>query len=770
MSESNLFFLNDILKSHVRSIFYSISRKHTDIIKAFLAATSIHGLAYLGCKKTSLASKLFWFFLIIVMLGTGCLIIQNALKNWEENPVLTTLDNVAQSMDNVPYPTVTVCPQMGYDRWEPVVSKLNEITEECLENEYESCKAVDKFDFLLEDLKDKFLALVDKAVDDYRLIAAPYHLSNFEVKSGVREYLTSILVKNETILEGLDQVLWESLYKGKQTIYKLLDMPINHKFIYEENHAFQWPNANISMDEQKIWNVINKITFFISFSNPSTFGGLLKVLLPYFMGRSFTAPDGLISPYHNDVYDYTYYEEEDKSDYEFFYDRHELELSTYEAKLHSVLAELSGFENISLFEIPAILNPTTKDPNNFEDREVDKLYPYSARAHNNKGITKVAQFLATDRHYFGNMFSQNISLLNSITVQAVQGNSRNSPNKLILFASSFATKPPYPKPIPSITDKGYCQSYNALPIETIFQNDMPYMKILPPKTLNTPDIDMITSSGVGSRRVFILNSNKSFKDTDDDQASYSVSIGSLYNFMHTSSLSAEVNAGQHLKIQVTPTQYVTSDNFKNIPAKKRNCLYLDENPNPDSIFKFYSQKSCILECQLELSYQRTGCYPWFAPHRNISVAVCDGYQSHYFLNKALKGTCDCPANCEEVVFQMKETYTKINAKKECRNIKTSRTHLKKKLSLKLQNDIMRYGLLFWRFHLLKHNKEIKIDRIPSLRDTSPDSISKEEWEEICLEYVKKDIALLEVEIAVPQMQSIKREKRVNFSDQLGMLG
>ena len=134
-----------------------------------------------------------------------------------------------------------------------------------------------------------------------------------------------------------------------------------------------------------------------------------------------------------------------------------------------------------------------------------------------------------------------------------------------------------------------------------------------------------------------------------------------------------------------------------------------------------------------------------------------------------KGKCDCPANCEEVIFETKESTIQIDVEQECQNDRPRRLDLKHYVTLKWKNDIDKFGSLFWRLHQLLHNRNISITSIRRSL-TKWEHMSREDQIYICQEYLRNDLSLVEVEVAVPQMQRIKRERRVTFTDQLGTLG
>ena len=198
-----------------------------------------------------------------------------------------------------------------------------------------------------------------------------------------------------------------------------------------------------------------------------------------------------------------------------------------------------------------------------------------------------------------------------------------------------------PKTILSITDKGFCQSHNALPVKEIFNEDLEHVKILENLTIDTDyEIEMMISNGKTSRKRFILNSNLSFKN-HNRRGNFMLSINNVYNFFDTTTSNIEVHPGYKYYIKVIPKQLITSADFRKLHPSQRKCLYLDENQNPKSIFKFYSQKSCQFECQLELPLRNWNlkqfCYPWFAPHWNTSTGICESYETFIFLDKLKEG-------------------------------------------------------------------------------------------------------------------------------------
>ena len=735
------------------------------IIQEYLSISTIHGLFYLGARETSIIAKIVWFILVVLAITIGSLMMERVLENWEENPVLTSLDNAAQSLEQTQYPTITICPNVGYDRWRPVIAKLNAIYEKCqhIQNSTvdNDCNVMGKIEIIMDLLKDRFMSMLDRAIERTTLkIQDTYWLKRW------KKVLDSQGKQNNTVMDDLPNVMWESMYKGKKIIYNLLNT--SHKELIKIQEAV---DDNRTKNDCKMVKTVIQLGFFLSLPKLGlTPVSLLEFFIPVLIGKTFSEHNYIPATDEEIAKSYA------PHDADFLF-------SDIQMQIHKALPEI---QDVSLFEITSIFKPTKQEPFFPQRRQVDELYPYSIITHAKKNnytshnrLRRLISFSKDKNNYFGNLLGKDFAELLSILLQAYKGDPSQvrgknlvsgAVNGIILQSSSEDEVDLQPKLNLVFTDKGLCQSYNALPADKVFKDDMEYMKILGNLTnIRKNDVIMISNSGEGSRRSLILDANLAFKDPQSP-GSFKVSINNMYNFIDTSSSFIEVNVGYKYLIRITPTQYTTSSDFLSIPPEKRKCLYLHENPNADSIFKFYSQKTCFYECQLNLSYNKTGCYPWFTPHWNISANICDGYNSQFFLYKDFKVQCNCPANCEEVVFNTKETGVPINIEKQCQGGKVYEYYLKQ---LVMKNKFLlnskRPQMLSWRLFQLKHNMDIPLKNITS-HGIFPSRIPLEEHNAICREYFSQDIALLDIEIAVPQMKSIKRERRVTFADKLGTVG
>lgn len=75
----------------------------------FLETTTIHGIPRIGSAKKIL--KLFWLLIVFIGFSSAFYLIYNALKSYQESPIMTTLETFP--IAEAKFPKVTVCPPKG---------------------------------------------------------------------------------------------------------------------------------------------------------------------------------------------------------------------------------------------------------------------------------------------------------------------------------------------------------------------------------------------------------------------------------------------------------------------------------------------------------------------------------------------------------------------------------------------------------------------------------------------------------------------------------
>ena len=84
---------------------------------------------------------------------TAGVMINQAFMQWSDNPVITTLETISAPIDEIQFPTVTVCDQKPADNWGSIEKVLNSLAFQC-SNQTPNCKESTKeirkdFEFLI---------------------------------------------------------------------------------------------------------------------------------------------------------------------------------------------------------------------------------------------------------------------------------------------------------------------------------------------------------------------------------------------------------------------------------------------------------------------------------------------------------------------------------------------------------------------------------------------------------------------------------------------
>ena len=92
----------------------------------YLEATTVHGFSYIN-RRNSLCTRIFWTVIIVAGFSMAGFLIVESLNDWESNQTITTLDSIATPIQEVQFPTVTVCPheESPPDNWSFLEKFLN---------------------------------------------------------------------------------------------------------------------------------------------------------------------------------------------------------------------------------------------------------------------------------------------------------------------------------------------------------------------------------------------------------------------------------------------------------------------------------------------------------------------------------------------------------------------------------------------------------------------------------------------------------------------
>ena len=133
-------------------------------LSEFLETSTIHGLSYISTTRRLI--RLIWILIVIGGFSGACFLIFLSFKDWDENPISTTIETLP--IESVTFPEVTVCPpantltNLNYDLMknegkyleDDVKAELKDHTLK-LVNEIEFNKFMSLFEIV--DLENKYL-------------------------------------------------------------------------------------------------------------------------------------------------------------------------------------------------------------------------------------------------------------------------------------------------------------------------------------------------------------------------------------------------------------------------------------------------------------------------------------------------------------------------------------------------------------------------------------------------------------------------------------
>jgi hypothetical protein len=175
--------------------------------ESFCSATTIHGFQYIVDQSLGIFTRFLWLIIITVSFTIAGFLISLSFKDWQENPVLTTIDSTFYPGESIPFPAVTICSEdpgvNNAERWGLVAEILNSLIFQCYEAEtdiYYKCsnKSSQLHHDLAPILEVATEKMLIKAMDSYKM---PTRYDNFLWP------FSNILHKNQWSLDEIKQLL-----------------------------------------------------------------------------------------------------------------------------------------------------------------------------------------------------------------------------------------------------------------------------------------------------------------------------------------------------------------------------------------------------------------------------------------------------------------------------------------------------------------------------------------------------------------------------------
>ena len=90
--------------------------------KEYASVTTAHGFSYIADENYSGGDRILWVIIVLLAFGFTIFQMTTLYTDWQENPVITTLDTVALPIEDIEFPAITICPQGSLqDIWHSVL-------------------------------------------------------------------------------------------------------------------------------------------------------------------------------------------------------------------------------------------------------------------------------------------------------------------------------------------------------------------------------------------------------------------------------------------------------------------------------------------------------------------------------------------------------------------------------------------------------------------------------------------------------------------------
>ena len=80
-------------------------------LKEYGESTSIHGISYILEDGRLLLERVLWVVLVTLCACASLALTKKIYNNWEQDPITTTIATTEYDIENIEYPSITICGQ-----------------------------------------------------------------------------------------------------------------------------------------------------------------------------------------------------------------------------------------------------------------------------------------------------------------------------------------------------------------------------------------------------------------------------------------------------------------------------------------------------------------------------------------------------------------------------------------------------------------------------------------------------------------------------------
>ena len=797
-------------------------------MEQFLESTTVHGFVYLN-RRNSFCARIFWSCIILTGFSIAGYMIYNSLVDWDANQTITTLDSIATPIQEVQFPTVTVCPHEHSppDNWSFLEKILNMINVSDSNSRNDITNPI--LTKLLDNLEDKYRSnpenpLWTSSSDD------PFELNfnhNFLV-----EISKSVCNKNFSISD------LRKAFVGGQNLNDVITNLLRLDLSGEEFMNLKYCDSNKCCDnmiKQPFLQGIVSAGYFLH-SASSTIVNNQKLSLGSFLVNfaNLTHEEIGIA----DVMTFwSLFNLDSKLDSRFM-DKYCQKTSTRDKFLQNYFKDLGivlGFEanhSLSLFDLPSILTSTfnykefssdtseqhVRDTFLYSQCEMETLkqelgtphacYKAGWKTFLSKNSLHPCETNETmhSSHinccHFWTGFLRN-KLKPIMKVMRMASGRGNSHFNLTDFLQPFLENSELVKysmnPIdekdeirdltsflpaciysdttfsigencklfePVVTDLGICYAFNAEPT----------MKMLQTSTfteafLEAYKYDLIGSpirKAKGAGEDFALKfmvDNSRYLRKKLETKPFKIIVSSRSGYFNAKSVAKKVKPGVVTTFSVQPIEVFGTKALREVPEEARNCKFSDEINLKDSMFETYSQSSCEYKCRISKSREICQCTPWNFPTPPSITQPA---------------ICDLYGNyCFQLQMRNTEVIHTCSLKcpSNCDDVRFTINEKEIPIDVKEHCDnpniadgyILTKNLLSKNYFPLAYNY-YKMEQYATTNDSRLAETSLEVWRQECYEIMKNDIAIVNVKMESGKYIRTIKDKRMTFADKLAAFG
>ena len=236
---------------------------------------------------------------------------------------------------------------------------------------------------------------------------------------------------------------------------------------------------------------------------------------------------------------------------------------------------------------------------------------------------------------------------------------------------------------------------------------------------------------------------------------YKIGISTKKSLIDQQRNSIAIRPGHSVLINVLPRLFTTTTDFNNLDRNQRKCKLSHETEG----FKFlkeYSRSGCEFECAVQKAISICKCLPWYYPNDFTEWPICELFGGYCFDMIMSDNThykeCigQCMRDCEVTTFMVIPSSVPLDLDHLCDYKGFLGHHFEKNFNK---------HFAFKRYQILVDGNGSVSSLVTSFTNGS-----------LCRDYARNYVSFVRVESPMSRILMTKKDRRIYFYDQLGILG